>query len=111
NKIKEMEKEKKELEKKGKKTDKKRINTLHTLVGELKEQGQRKVVYVESENTLDEEWARLNGLDTASLILARPQEETAEEVIQIMLDLIDSGEVELMILDSLPMLVSHNIYY
>ena len=110
NKIKEMEKEKKELEKKGNKTDKKRINTLHTLIGELKEQGQRKVVYIDSENTLDEEWARLNGLDTESLILARPQEQTAEEVLQMMLDLIDSGEVELMILDSLPMLVSQNLY-
>lgn len=110
NKIKEMEKEKKELEKKGNKTDKKRINTLHTLIGELKEQGQRKVVYIDSENTLDEEWARLNGLDTENLILARPQEQTAEEVLQMMLDLIDSGEVELMILDSLPMLVSQNLY-
>src|SRR5699024_10142528 len=52
----------------------------------------------------------LNGLDTESLILARPQEQTAEEVLQMMLDLIDSGEVELMILDSLPMLVSQNLY-
>src|SRR5699024_9649630 len=107
---KEMEKEKKELEKKGNKTDKKRINTLHTLIGELKERGQRKVVYIDSENTLDEDWARLNGLDTENLILARPQEQTAEEVLQMMLDLIDSGEVELMILDSLPMLVSQNLY-
>ena len=110
NEIKEMENEKKELEKKGNKTDKKRINTLHTLIGELKERGQRKVVYIDSENTLDEDWARLNGLDTENLILARPQEQTAEEVLQMMLDLIDSGEVELMILDSLPMLVSQNLY-
>lgn len=99
-----------ELEEKGNKTDKKKIANLKAELEELQSNGPRQVVYVDAENTLDVEWAQLNGLNTDELILIRPQDHTAEQVLQMMLDLIDSGMVECMVLDSLPMLVSQNLY-
>lgn len=66
----------------------------------------RKVVYIDAENTLDESWAKLLGVNLDKLILIRPDSESAEEILQIMLDLIDTSEVVLMVLDSVPMLVS-----
>ena len=43
------------------------------------------------------------------MILVRPQEQTAEQVLQIIIDLVSTGDVGLCVLDSIPMLVSQNI--
>lgn len=66
----------------------------------------KRVVYVDAENTLDERWAQLMGVDVESLIIMRPDDESAEEILQMMIELIETGEVSLMVLDSIPMLVS-----
>lgn len=92
------------------KSDKDKIKKLQLHLDELNENGPKKAVYVDAENTLDEDWARLNGVDTEALILVRPEEQTAEQVLQMMLDLIDSGLVEIIVLDSVPMLVSQQIF-
>ena len=73
------------------------------------EKGPKVVVYIDAEQTLDVKWAQLLGVDTESMILVRPQEQTAEQVLQIALDLIATGDVGLCVLDSIPMLVSQNI--
>lgn len=66
----------------------------------------KKAVFVDAENTLDTEWASLLGVNIDDLILITPDNESAEEITQIMIDLIDSGEVSVMVLDSIPHLVS-----
>lgn len=99
-----------ELKAKNNRTDRREITNLENRVTELESKGPRRVIYVDAENTLDEEWAKLNGVNTDEMVLVRPQEQTAEQVLQMMLDMIDSGEVELMVLDSLPMLVSQDLY-
>lgn len=76
----------------------------------LREQGPKVVVYIDAENTLDVEWAQLLGVDTDSMILIRPQTQTAEQVLQMMIDLIDTGNVGLMVLDSIPYLVPQVIF-
>lgn len=76
----------------------------------LKEQGPKVAVFIDAENTLDVEWAQLLGVDTDSMILIRPQSQTAEQVLQMMLDLIDTGNVGLMVLDSIPYLVPQVIF-
>jgi len=70
----------------------------------------RKVVYVDAENTLDEDWAKLLGVDLVNLIILRPQEQTAEEITQMILDIIKTGDCILTVLDSIPCLVSQQIY-
>lgn len=98
------------LKEKNNKSDKDKIKKLETRKLELEEQGPRRAVYVDTENTLDEEWAQLNGVDTDEMLLVRPEDQSAEQVLQMMLDLIDSGMVEIIVLDSVPMLVSQQLY-
>ena len=88
----------------------KQVQKLQEEVIEYTNQGIRKVVYVDSENTLDEEWAQSLGVNTDDLILIRPVNQTAEQVLQMMLDILSSGDVILMVLDSIPMLVPQQIY-
>lgn len=77
---------------------------------ELKELGPKKVVYVDAENTLDEAWARKLGVDTDELYLIRPQDHTAEQVLQMIIDICNSGQVICLVLDSIPSLVSQKLY-
>lgn len=68
----------------------------------------RKVVYVDVENTLDEQWARTLGVDTDELILMRPYKESAEDIFEYLYDIIETGEVSLVVLDSVPALTPDN---
>lgn len=92
------------------KESKKKITKLIEEFDQLREKGPKVVVYIDAEQTLDVQWAQLLGVDTESMILVRPQEQTAEEVLQIAIDLIATGDVGLCVLDSIPMLVSQNIF-
>lgn len=99
-----------ELESSESKENKKKIAKLIEEVNRLKEKGTKVVVYIDAEQTLDVKWAQLLGVDTESMILVRPQEQTAEEILQIAIDLVSTGDVGLCVLDSIPMLVSQNIF-
>lgn len=79
-------------------------------LAELEEEGPKVVVYVDAEQTLDTLWAQQLGVDTEAMILVRPQAETAEQVFQIIIDLVATGNVGLVVLDSIPMLVSQNVF-
>lgn len=65
-----------------------------------------KVVFVDAEWTLDSVWAATLGVDLDSLYIVRPEQQSAEQVLQMMYDLCKTGEVGLMVLDSVPKLVS-----
>jgi len=66
----------------------------------------RKVLYIDAENTLDVDWAQKLGVDVDSMITFKPTSQSAEEIFQFILDAIESGEVGLWILDSIPALSS-----
>lgn len=97
------------LQEKDTKDAKNKINKLQDKLADLEESGPKQVVYIDAEQTLDVQWAQLIGVDTEAMILVRPQEQTAEEILQIAIELIATGNVGLCILDSIPMLVSQNI--
>ena len=97
------------LESKDTKESRKIADKVKTDIVELQEKGPKVVVYVDAEQTLDVEWAQLLGVNTEEMILVRPQEQTAEQVLQIIIDLVSTGDVGLCVLDSIPMLVSQNI--
>lgn len=88
----------------------KRQQQLKEELEEVKSRGKRKVIYIDAENTLDEEWAEKIGVDTDELILMLPQEQSAEQVLQMIIDLVATGEVILIVLDSLPMLVPQSLF-
>lgn len=70
----------------------------------------KKCVYFDLENTLDLEWARLLGVDVDNLYVVTPEADSAEKVLQKLLDMLDTGEVGLLVLDSVPHLVPQVIF-
>lgn len=73
---------------------------------QLNEEHPKKVAYFDSEITLDVEWATKLGVDVDSLILLQPEEQSAEEILQDILDMMSTGEVGLVVLDSIAAMVS-----
>ena len=76
----------------------------------LQERGIKKVVYCDCENTLDVEWAEKLGVDTKDMILLKPMSQSAEEVFEMLLQMIETDEVGLVIIDSLGVMVSQQAY-
>lgn len=66
----------------------------------------RKILWVDAENTLDYIWATKLGVDVKSLIIIKPTSQSAEEIFQIVLEAIDTGEIGLVVIDSLASMVS-----
>ena len=66
----------------------------------------KKVVYIDSEITLDVDWAAKLGVDVDALILLQPEEQSAEDLLQIALDLLETGVVGLVVIDSIAAMVS-----
>lgn len=99
-----------ELVAKNNKSDKDKIKKLKERKATLEDDGPRRAVYFDTENTLDEEWAQKNGVDTDELYLIKPDDQTAEQVLQMVLDIVDTGQVEVLVIDSIPMLVSQQIF-
>lgn len=76
----------------------------------LKLVGEKKVVYVDVENSLDEDWAIKLGVDLDKLVVIQTTQQCAEEIFQIILDMIETGEVGLVVLDSIGVLVSKQAF-
>lgn len=73
----------------------------------------QRVFYADCENTLDDEWATLLGVDLSpetGMIILRPMAESAEQIFEIVLSFIESGEVGLVVIDSLGVMVSAQAY-
>lgn len=66
----------------------------------------RKVLYVDTENSLDPGWAKKIGVDLDSLILLQPKSQSAEEIFEFIVNAVDTGEVGLWVLDSIGAMVS-----
>ena len=74
----------------------------------------RKILYCDLECGVDPEWAKLMGYDMnthpVQTIRFMPEDSPAEEIFNYIVDFIKSGEVGLVILDSLNMLVSSQVF-
>ena len=70
----------------------------------------KKVIYCDCENTLDKEWAERLGVNTDELILLKPMAQSAEEIFDILLKMMETGEVGLVVIDSLGVMVSQQAY-
>ena len=76
----------------------------------LEDRGPRSVVWVDAENTFDDTWAEHLGVDVSKLVMVVPQEQYAEELFQMIIKLIDTGDIGLVVLDSLGILMSKQQY-
>ena len=74
----------------------------------------RKIVYVDLECSADPSWAMNTGYDMNSdvvqTICYRPEDQSAEQVLTDVLNLIKTGEVGLVVIDSLNMLVGQQTH-
>lgn len=68
--------------------------------------GPQRVVYADIENTLDEDWAKTLGVDVDSMYILKPGTQPAEEVFQIVLDMLETGECGLAVIDSIGVMLS-----
>lgn len=70
----------------------------------------KKVIYCDCENTLDKEWAERLGVNTDEMILLKPMAQSAEEIFDMLLKMMETGEVGLVVIDSLGVMVSQQAY-
>ena len=74
----------------------------------------RKIIFLDNEGTLDPTWAKVFGYDLAAdadvpTIVIRPEGQNAEQIFDMALDLLRTGEVGLLIFDSIATLVPAQI--
>lgn len=74
----------------------------------------RTIIFLDNEGTLDPQWAKNFGYDLSEdaavkTIVIRPEGQNAEEIFDIALDLLKTGEVGLLIFDSIATLVPAQI--
>lgn len=76
----------------------------------LEARGPQKVVYADCENTLDEDWATTLGVDVDDMYILKPQTQSAEDIFQMLLEMIETDEAGLVIIDSLGVMLSQQAY-
>lgn len=73
---------------------------------ELRENGPLKVLWIDCENTFDDEWSTKLGVDVENLYYMSPESQSAEEIFEMTNQIINTGEIGLCVIDSLGMMVS-----
>lgn len=76
----------------------------------LESRGPKRVVWADCENTFDEEWAIKNGVDLDTLYLLRPQTQAAEDIFEMLLNMIETDEVGLAVIDSIGVMLSKQAF-
>lgn len=66
-------------------------------------------VYLDAENTLDKDWGETIGVNWDNVILIQPESEYGENLLDMLLDYIRSGEIGLVVLDSAPFIVPKGV--
>lgn len=79
---------------------------LHAIAEEQKTGG--KVAYIDSEHAMDKKYASKIGVDIDDLIFAQP--DSAEQALQIVIDLLETKEVSLIVVDSVAGMTPEKIF-
>lgn len=69
----------------------------------------RKAIFVDAESRFDPEWAKKLGVDIDSLYVFNPVTQSAEQIFDAIIDFVKTGEVSIVILDSIGHLVSGKV--
>ena len=72
---------------------------------DLRDRGPKKILYLDIEHTFDKKWAATLGVSHSAIDIMQPPNVAAEEILQAVTELIESGEVGLIVLDSIPSLI------
>lgn len=72
----------------------------------LQARGPQKCLFLDAETSFDAEWAEKLGVDVDDLYILTPENQSGEDILQIALDMSETGEVGFLILDSIGALYS-----
>ena len=75
-------------------------------LAELEERGVKRVLYVDLEHSFDSEWAKKLGINFDTIDIMQPPDVVAEDLLQTIQELIETGELGLVVLDSVPSLTT-----
>ena len=75
-------------------------------LAELEDRGPKKVLYIDLEHSFDSDWAHKLGVDSSDIDIMQPPDVIAEDILQTVQDLIETGELGLVVLDSIPSLTT-----
>lgn len=84
----------------------KEIQTVIDSGGKPEKVNRKQVLFVDCEHTFDHEWAVRLGVDVENLIMFDPDHQYAEEILDAVLKLIVTGEIGLVVIDSLAAMMS-----
>lgn len=76
----------------------------------LESRGPKQIIYADCENTLDEDWARLLGVNVDEMVILKPMSQTAEQIFEMLLQMIETDEAGLVVIDSLGVMLSAQAY-
>lgn len=72
---------------------------------DLLDRGPKRVLYVDLEHTFDWKWAKKMNISQDDIDVMQPPNIAAEDILQSVHELIETGEIGLLVLDSIPSLV------
>lgn len=77
-------------------------------LADLNERGPKKVLYIDLEHSFDKKWAATLGITNSAIEIMQPPDVAAERILQMVQELICTGEIGFLVLDSIPSLVTQN---
>ena len=72
---------------------------------DLTEAGPKRVFYLDLEHSFDGAWSKTLGIKEDEISIMQPPDVVAEDILQTVQELIETGEVGLVVIDSLPSLI------
>lgn len=69
------------------------------------DRGPKKIVYLDLEHSFDEEWSKVLGIVPEQINIIQPPDVSGEEILQMVQEMVCTGEVGLIVIDSIPSLV------
>lgn len=76
-------------------------------LSDLEERGIKKVLYIDLEHSFDAAWSKKLGIKDGEVDVMQPPNVFAEDVLQTVQELVETGEMGLIVLDSIPSLITH----
>lgn len=73
---------------------------------DLIERGPKKVLYIDLEHSFDTDWAETLGVNREEVDIMQPPDTPAEQILQMIQEITETGEVGIIVLDSIPSLVT-----
>lgn len=74
-------------------------------LADLEDLGPKKVLYIDLEHSFDTEWSETLGIDESEIDIMQPPDIIAEDILNTILEIVQTSEVGLIVLDSIPSLV------